>query len=301
VLLFGRGDLWPELTCAARARGIPLAVAGASVRPGSARLRAPARVALRDVHRAVSWLGAVTPADADRWARLGVPADRIVVTGDPRHDRILERIADPRPAATVRAWAAGRPVLVAGSVEPEDDAPLAQALAQLATAGVGLRSVLVPHEAAAPRIRRMIRALEKRGVAAGIWGGLADALPEAPVVIAAAHGLLADLYLGADIAYVGGGFRRARLHAVAEPAAVGLPVIVGPRWSGASDAERMVAAGGVLSIVDDGAEALVEVVRRLAADPGERVSRGLAARSVLAGGAARATVEAVLDVMGRAR
>lgn len=296
LLLFGRGDLWPHLVTAAAARGVPVAVAGATVRPRSARLHPVARRVLRRVHRAVSWVGAVTREDADRWIRLGVPPDRIAVTGDPRHDRILERLANLTPASRVRAWAGERPVLVAGSTEPDDDGVLAAALARFAVDLPALRTLIVPHDATEPRIARTMRGLSARGVAPGVWRGAHDEpFPEAAVVIVAAKGLLADLYLGADLVYVGGGFRRGRLHAVAEPAALGLPLIAGPRWHGAADAGPMRGTGGLLPIAD-GLE-LAEVIRCLVSDPGERTRRGLAARSALTGGAAEATAEAALGLL----
>jgi len=301
LLLFGRGDLWPELVSSTAARGIPVAVAGATVRAGSARLRTPARLALRDAYRHVRWLGAATSANAERWSRLGVPAEDITVTGDPRHDRILERIADLGPAGAVRAWAGGAPVFVAGSIEPDDDSVLAFALARLASATPELRTVLVPHVAVETRIEWIRRGLAKHGVAAGLWRGPANGpLPVAPVVIAATRGVLADLYLGADIAYVGGGFRRGRLHAVAEPAAVGLPVIVGPRWQAAIDAEPMVTSGGAMPLAGrDAGTHLARIVSRLAPDADERTRRGMAARAVLTDGAAEATARAVLSLVGR--
>jgi 3-deoxy-D-manno-octulosonic-acid transferase len=294
LLLFGRGDLWPELVSAAAARKIPIAVAGATVRSSSVRLGTFPRLALRAVYRHVTWLGAVTPGDAQRWGRMGVVPERISVTGDPRHDRILERIPDLAPASRVRAWAGDGPVCVAGSVEPGDDAVLTGALVRLATEVPALRTVVVPHDAAEPRITQIVRRMAEHGLAAGIWRGPdAGAPPESPIVVVAGSGLLADLYLGADIAYVGGGFRRGRLHAVAEPAAVGLPVIVGPRWEGAADAGPMVGAGGAIPVRHDGGRGFAEVVRRLAGDPDERTHRGHAARSVLADGAAQATAEAL--------
>ncbi len=45
------------------------------------------------------------------------------------------------------------------------------------------------------------------------------------------------------LAYVGGGFGRAGLHSVLEPAAWGLPVIVGPHWQESRDAGRLIADG----------------------------------------------------------
>lgn len=298
LLLFGRGDLWPELVASAAAHGVPVAVAGATVRADSARLRTPVRLALRNAYRPVSWLGAATAADAERWSRLGVPAARIVVTGDPRHDRILERIADLGPGAAVRAWAGDAPVLVAGSVEPGDDGVLAAAIGTLLRAAPDIRVVVAPHDISTKRLATHRSALEARGIATVTWEGPPGAIPEGHVAIIAAWGLLTDLYVGADMAYVGGGFRRGGLHAVAEPAAVGLPVIVGPRWQGASDADAMVSHGGAVPLPPgDAAAALARIVSELAAAPAERARRGLAARATLSGGASRVTADAVLALL----
>jgi 3-deoxy-D-manno-octulosonic-acid transferase len=298
LLLFGRGDLWPELVASAAARGVPVAVAGATVRADSARLRTPVRLVLHNAYRPVSWLGAATAADAERWSRLGVPVARIVVTGDPRHDRILERTADLGPGAAVRAWAGDAPVLVAGSVEPGDDGVLAAAIGTLVRAAADIRVVVVPHDVSAKRLATCRSALEARSIATLAWEGPPGVIPEGHVAIVAAWGLLTDLYLGADLAYVGGGFRRGGLHAVAEPAAVGLPVIVGPRWQGAADADAMVSHGGAVPLPPgDAAAALARIVSELAAAPAERARRGLAARATLAGGASRATADAVLALL----
>lgn len=299
VLLFGRGDLWPELVLAGAARGIPIVVAGATVRPASARLWPVARFGLREMYRHVTWLGAVTPDDADRWVRLGVPATRIVVSGDPRHDRMIERLADVGPALALRRWAGEDPVLVAGSVEPSDDGVLVEALSRLAGTLPNLRTVLVPHDVTETRVGVLHRMLARHGLDTGIVTGTerGAALPKARTLIAALRGRLADLYLGADLAYVGGGFRRGHLHAVAEPGALGLPVIIGPRWQGTTDAREMVAAGGAIAITGGDGRTLADVLPRLATDPADRSRRGLAARSVLTAGAARMTAEAVLERM----
>jgi 3-deoxy-D-manno-octulosonic-acid transferase len=222
----------------------------------------------------------------------------VVVSGDPRHNRIVERVANIRPAQAVRPWAGGAPVLVAGSLEPGDDAPVARALARLAMDLPDLHSVLVPHDPSVERLDALRRTLGAHGLEAIRWSGPEQGvIPPGRCVLTTVHGLLADLYLAADIAYVGGGFRKGRLHAVAEPAALGVPVIVGPRWRGAADVEPMVASGGATPFVDARGQALADVVRRLATDPEERSRRGLAARSVLTECAARTTAEAVLRLV----
>jgi 3-deoxy-D-manno-octulosonic-acid transferase len=122
-------------------------------------------------------------------------------------------------------------------------------------------------------------------------------IPHTRVVLAQAFGMLADLYLAAATAYVGGGFARGGLHAVAEPAAVGLPAIVGDHWEGAVDIAPMIAAGGALALSRQSGAELAALVTRLSADRDECYRRGCAARATLNEGAAQRTAEALLQML----
>ena len=271
-------------------------VVGGTVRPTSRRLSGPARLLLTAMHRSIAWVGAVTPDDAGRWVHLGVPSDRVTVTGDPRHDGLLERVPSLEPARAVAAWAGADPVFAAGSVEPSDEDVLAGALRHLANQSSPIRTVIVPHDPSPHRVRALRGALARRGITAGEWAGPPSPLPRAPVVIVTIHGLLADLYMATSVAYVGGGFRRGGLHAVAEPAAFAIPPIVGPRWQDGADIASLLAEGGALDLPPRNAGFLLaELVRRLVAKDDERMQRGLAARAALAGGATALSVNAVLS------
>ena len=76
-------------------------------------------------------------------------------------------------------------------------------------------------------------------------------------------GMLSNLYRYGHIAYVGGGFTGA-LHNILEPAAFGMPVLFGPKFSKFPEAAELIEAGGAFS-VDDG----LNFVSRMAflADP----------------------------------
>jgi 3-deoxy-D-manno-octulosonic-acid transferase len=50
------------------------------------------------------------------------------------------------------------------------------------------------------------------------------------------------------MAYVGGGFGKAGLHSVLEPAAWGLPVVFGPWWSNSREAGLLLDAGAAVSL-----------------------------------------------------
>jgi 3-deoxy-D-manno-octulosonic-acid transferase len=293
LLLFSRGDLWPELVAGAAARRIPVAVAGGMVRPRSGRLRAPALWALRPMHRVVAWVGAAGDGDAERWRRLGVPADRVTVTGDPRHDQVAERIPDLRPAARWRSGPRGAALtLVAGGVEPADDVVLADAARR---AGDAWHWLVVPHDPNPRRVERVEAAFRRRGVTVAPWDA-ESALPAAHVTVVARRGLLADLYWAADAAWVGGGFRDGGLHAACEAAVVGLPIAAGPLLSTVRDGALLEQAGGAEPVSEAGA--LVTLLDAWAASPGRRRVDGLAARAALETGASARTAGKLARLSG---
>jgi len=117
------------------------------------------------------------------------------------------------------------------------------------------------------------------------------------VVVVDRVGVLADLYAAADAAYVGGGFHRAGLHSVVEPAALEAAVLFGPRHGNAREAAELAAAGGGWEVRDT--DGLAAALRRLAGDPGARTAAGAAALAYVRSrlGGARANADALLELL----
>ena len=63
------------------------------------------------------------------------------------------------------------------------------------------------------------------------------------LVIVSVVGILSKLYWQAQVAYVGGGFSTG-IHNVMEPAIARLPVIFGPKYHHAHEAEELLESGG---------------------------------------------------------
>jgi 3-deoxy-D-manno-octulosonic-acid transferase len=183
-------------------------------------------------------------------------------------------------AAGVGAAVPGAPVLVAGSTWPSDEAVLLPALARARRSIPGLRIVLAPHEPEGYDFAGLGRRLAADGWIPAILGEIEgakrapDAIPgeiersPAPdAILVDRVGVLADLYTVASVAYVGGGFHKGGLqgglhkgglHSVVEPAAAGVPVLVGPRYQGSVHATRLLAAGAVRAVAD--ADALAQAL-----------------------------------------
>lgn len=296
MLVFSRGDLWPELAAAAHQQGVPLALVGAGVRPGSGRLRWPVRAIFSGLYRSLSYVGAVTSQDAARLLRLGVRETTLEITGDPRHDQVLERIPALPPLRPVSEWAAGHNVLIAGSTDHRDEATLIEACAALRAGGWPAPLVLCPHQPNAVRCAKVAALAARAGIPASVWrGGPVDR--GAACLIVERFGVLSDLYCLGGLAYVGGGFGEAGVHAVIEPAAYALPVITGPRGHSADLLELLAAGGAVALPGSRPGEALARIWLAWSQDGAARASAGLAARRTVKAGAASHTVKRLLGLL----
>jgi 3-deoxy-D-manno-octulosonic-acid transferase len=101
------------------------------------------------------------------------------------------------------------------------------------------------------------------------------------------------------VAYVGGGFHRHGLHSVIEPAALGVPVVFGPRWGMSRDARLLLDAGGGATAAD--ARGLEAVLRDWLGNGTARATAGAAARAVVerGRGAAERSVGLLLGLLER--
>jgi 3-deoxy-D-manno-octulosonic-acid transferase len=295
LLICSRGDLWPELASTAAARAVPIAIISATVRSSSRRLWAPVRRALQFVYQDVAWLGATSEGDAERWGRLGVPEASITVTGDTRHDQVLERTTLLQHVRPLLQWSHGKATLVAGSTDAQDEKIILNAFLRVSVSKPNVRLILVPHDCSQGRIHEVLATASRVGVDIEVWDG-GSSLNARSCVVVNKVGMLSDIYATGEIAYVGGGFRRGGLHAVVEPAALALPVIVGPLYDHAGDAVLLVKTGGATALPHQAPEDLLTRTWLHWLDqPAVRIDAGYKARGVLQQGASRATATALLS------
>jgi 3-deoxy-D-manno-octulosonic-acid transferase len=282
LLVFSKLDLWPELATRAANRGVSVAMVAATVSPESGRLRWPARMLSREGYRAVALAAAVSEDDAARLARLGVGSDRIRVLGDPRFDSVVQRISDIHRDDAMLRLGRGAPTMVAGSTWPGDEAVLLDAFARLHDRRADARLILVPHEPTPRHLAAVEQAARGAGAPAPVR--LSVAKGPTPLLLVDRVGALAALYGAGTTAYVGGGFGRAGLHSVLEPAAWGVPVVFGPRWRQSRDAALLLEAGAAKALTSGGPPACEQLYRIWLSwieDEGRRVTQGEQARSVV--------------------
>jgi 3-deoxy-D-manno-octulosonic-acid transferase len=302
AIAFGKLDVWPNVVRAAHWRGVPTALVSATLAPNSSRLRWPARRILSPAYARLDAVGAISVEDATRLAQLGVHADRIEITGDARFDQVWARAQAVDPSDPPVSLLAGHEglTLVAGSTWPEGEQRLVPAVARMRNQHPDFRAVFVPHEPTRDHLRRLEAHLDVDELAhvrlSELEAGRAELLE---VVIVDKVGVLGELYALADITYVGGGFGKRGLHSVLEPAALGAPIMFGPRHANAREAGELIERGGAFAVAD--AAEFEAVLSLWLDDAAERASAGQAAINYVQAnlGAGRRNAELILGLLER--
>ena len=282
VLVFTKLDLWPELAVRAAARGTRVVMVAATVSPESGRLRWPARALTAPGYASLHAVGAVSAEDADRLARLGCVPDRITITGDPRIDSALARIAQFPPNASIKALGDPDTTFIAGSTWPEDEAVVLEAFAEVHRADPRARLILAPHDPSPARLVAVESLASRLGLPAPVHLANIDPQRAEPFVLVDRVGVLAQLYAAAGMAYIGGGWGSKGIHSVLEPAAYGLPVLIGPYDRESRDAALLAGAGGLTRLpLRDAAAAMAAQWSAWLRSPDERRAAGFAAREAM--------------------
>ncbi len=292
-------EIWPMRIAAAHRRAVPTLIVSGRISDRSFPRYLKIRRWLAPTLSRIAAVGARSELDAERFRALGVPAERVHVTGDLK----LEPPAAPAALALVLERlleGSDIPLLVAGSTHEGEEALALRALDAIEAAGGSAALVIAPRhperfEEVAAELARSGRYILRRS---RLEGASANWAP-GKVLLLDSVGELAAVYGRASLAFVGGSIAPRGGHNVLEPVFEGCPTLFGPHIDTARDAAELVTFIGAGEQVADG-EALIEAVAVAFRDPEATRERGERGRRALApsrGSAAR-SAELVLEVLG---
>ena len=164
----------------------------------------------------------------------------ITISGDTRYDRVG---APKEPLSFMELFVGSRKCIVAGSTWPEDEAVLLDAIHQTPNNWCWL---IAPHEMHEEKISRLMAQLPEGSQR--FTQTEVSKQSNFPVLVLDTVGLLNRCYTYGSIAYVGGGMGTSGLHNILEPAAEGIPIIIGKNYAKFPEAIDLIANGGLHSI-----------------------------------------------------
>ncbi len=238
VLLIVETEIWPGLLRAADRAGAGIAVVSGRMSDRTHRRYAAAAPLFRGALGLVDVFCMQTDEDAARVRDLGAPASRVHVTGN------LKAAAAERSGPPPVEGIAERPVVVAASTQPGEEAFVLDAAAELWGEHGDLLLVLAPRRP--ERFDEVASLVEERKISfVRRSHGTARIDSDVRVLLLDTLGELAGFYPRACAAFVGGTVAPIGGHNVLEPATAGAAVSFGPNLDNVRPAARaLVDAGG---------------------------------------------------------
>lgn len=290
-------ELWPNTLHGCARRDIPVVLANARLSARSAagyrRLAPLTRRMLMDL----TAVAAQTRDDGERFVSLGLPSDRLAVTGNIKFDLEIDEVRRQRALLLSQQWrgASGRAIWLVASTHRGEDAIVLDAFDRILMQHPDTLLVLVPRHP--ERFGEVAELVSSRGYRLTRRSLGVTPAPDCQVLLGDTMGELADFFGACDLAFVAGSLVEVGGHNLIEPAAWGVPVLSGPSLFNFAEVARLLNEAGGLEICRD-SDAIAATVTRLLTDGDERRSMGERARAVAE--ANRGAMERLLDVIARA-
>jgi len=266
VLVIAETEIWPNLIVAATKRDIPIVqINGRMSQPAFKRYRYLRSMLGGLINRYQRWF-IKTDLDAERYRRLGLNGSKLEIAGDMKFDAPLRRLSAEQ-IRRVRSRAGAGPddfLLAAGSTRPGEEAMLAELYATLSARFDGFRMVIAPRHV--ERVNEITSELDKMNLKWRLYG--AGSPSDQPsdsgggLVLVDTVGQLNDIYIAADLAFVGGTLAPIGGHNLLEPVWGQTPVLYGPHIDNVREAAEYIVEHNYGLPVNDAAHltAMVEQV-----------------------------------------
>ena len=237
MALLVKYEFWPNLIRELQRKEVPLYLIAGLFRQNQ-RFFKPWGNGQRKLLREFAHLFVQNEASLKLLQSIGV--QQVSVSGDTRFDRVG---AAKQPLAFMDTFVGARKCIVAGSTWPEDEAILLEAIRHTPKDWCWL---IAPHEMHEAKLNHLMAQLPKGSLRYTQYEE--EAFNGCPVLVLDTVGMLSRCYPYASLAYVGGGMGTSGLHNILEPAAEGVPIVIGKNYDTFPEAKDLIALGGVFSV-----------------------------------------------------
>lgn len=267
-------EIWPNLFAGLERRDVPVIIANARLSERSLKAYWPIAPLVRAALATIDCVAAQSEADAARYRLLGALPGKVEITGNLKYDLPVPEGIVETAAAWRRDWG-GRPVWIAASTHPDEEAIVLDA--HRAVLASDPRALLLWAPRHPERFSAVLASAMRSGMKAG--SRREDGLPggDTEVFVVDTLGELMAFYAASDVAFVGGSLQEVGGHNVLEPAALGVPALVGPHTFNFQEITDLLIKTGAVQRVSDAAS-LGKKICQMLRHPGECQRRGEAGR-----------------------
>ena len=279
-IIFAAYDYWPNFIWITKTKGIHTNVFAAQFSLKSYKMK----IGFRNYYRNIfsSFESIYTNSEKDSNSIRAIIKDKkspsLQALGNPRYDTVAQKAKKLKNKYTENILDREKRIII-GSAHKEDDKILIPSLAHLMDTYPDLKVLYAPHEPSLKEISRIKSHFRDHKYISTVFKKDTDlTLSSDRLIVVGVLGILSELYWQGIIAYVGGGYSTG-VHNVMEPAAANLPVLFGPKFQNAYEAEELILAGGGHSI-SNGEEFIIKA-EHLLKDKNNLKMSSLAAKDII--------------------
>lgn len=271
-------EAWPNMLNVARRRGIPVSMVNVRLSQRSeARYRKFSNL-VNPLFRMVGLYCVQNDGDAERFAGLGIPLEKIKVTGSIKFDPVGGAVPERREEfqGMLDDFGVGRRVVMAASTHLSEEKLIGKALLQ---SGSDALYVVIPRHA--ERRAEVVSDLESAGFEVVLRSRYAaPQSPKKACLVVDTTGELRDWTAHADLLVVGKSWLGEGGQNPAEAIVAGVPVLCGPHMGNFEPLISMLREAGGVEMLES-AELLSQSITSLLADSNAAKSMAENAKSVL--------------------
>lgn len=267
-------EIWPNLFFECERAGVPIVVANARLSRQSLDGYGPVRPLARAAIRSATFVAAQSQHDAERFRELGARPESLHVVGNVKYDMRVPADVGRHAVEWRTRWGVGRPVWLAASTHEGEEQAVIEAHSQVLRRFPDALLLVAPRHP--ERFRPMAQLCRSYGFVTATRSEDGCAESQTQCFVIDTLGELVAFCAAADVAFVAGSLESIGGHNVLEPAALGVPVLVGPHTFNFEEVtDALLDRGAALRVSD--AEGLAAEVQRLLGDPARRAAMGRAA------------------------
>ncbi|WP_350432112.1 lipid IV(A) 3-deoxy-D-manno-octulosonic acid transferase [Shewanella sp. H8] len=258
VCIIMETELWPNLVYFAARQQVTLILANARLSQKSANKYAKKRRLAVPMLNKLNLITVQTQREAERFIDLGVEAQRIHVCGSVKFDLTIDPIKKQQAIALRAEWhRVNSPIWVAGSVHPGEFEAILTAHKQLLSHFPDALLIMAPRHPEQFNLAAIT--VTQSGLTLARRSMNDEVNAKTQVLLGDTMGELVMLYGAADQAFIGGTLINNGGHNPLEPAAMGLPVYVGPNHWDFAEITQLLADAGALTCISSADELAQEL------------------------------------------
>jgi len=240
-------ELWPNLIFCLKRHAVPILLANARMSDSAMqkylKLAAFSQEFLSQIDRVM----AQYQQDSEHYLRLGVAFDRINICGNIKYDLEISAQLIEQQQALRNQWSKDRPCWIAASIHPAEFQIVLKAHKELLKQFPDLLLIAVARHP--ERFFELKKTVIQESLNYVMRSANKRPSNKDSVVIGDTMGEMMQFYGAADVAFVGGSMIEHGGQNPIEPAACGLPVIMGPSYYNFTFVAQEMEALGVLNIL----------------------------------------------------